>query len=86
MKKSTVYVVWMRGDGYVAATAGGIPRSTPGDALNTFTELLRSEDWDGCRSRIRAERTAAVMNEDLFPIAPSAEGNRDGVTLSGNPW
>jgi len=80
---TNVYVVWERSDGYIGATAGGLP---PGHRNCDFRELLRDEDWEACRTRIRAERTAAVMNEDLFPIAESAESNRVGVTLNGSPW
>lgn len=76
------FFVWERSDGFVGATAGFMPR---GDRNYSFRELLRAKEWAPCAIRIRAERTAAVMNEDLFPIAESAASNRDGVTLDGRP-
>jgi hypothetical protein len=71
--KVKTYVVWRRSDGYIDASAGYLPL---GDRLMQFEEIFRSEDWPACRSRIRAERTAVVMNEDLWPIPETAEGNR----------
>lgn len=80
--KPEVYVVWERSDGYIGASVG-MPRDYPG-YLGTFTEIMNSEDWSACASRLRAERVAVVMNEDLFPIAESAQGNRVGVTPDGS--
>lgn len=78
--KSDVYIVWKRGDGLVGASAG-VPYGSGTGAFGEYIELLRTEDWPAARSRIRAERTAIVMNEDIYPIVASAQSNRVGVYI-----
>lgn len=71
-KGMPTYFVWQRSDGYVDASCYR-PLIVRGD---TFKELLATDDWSAARSRIVAERVAILMNEDIWPIQPSAEGNR----------
>lgn len=82
-RTETYYSVWIRGDGYIGSSSGGCPRNYGTNPINQFEELLLTNDWPSARIRIKAERTAAVMNEDLFPISESAASNRIGVNLSG---
>lgn len=79
MSKEDTYSVWRRGDGYIGVTAYR-PRSWGADPLNQFEELLSTQDWRASHARIVAEHVAAVMNEDIWPIQQSAEGNRAGVS------
>lgn len=82
------YVVWRRlPDGLVSASAGRLPPRTmwpkaDGEAIEvTFELLLVTDDWPTARMRIKAERTAIVMNQDIWPISEAAESNRVGVDL-----
>lgn len=77
-----LYTVWLRGDGYIGYSAY-VPASRKQSErpFDVFEILFQSPDWDTCASRVHTERTAACMNEDLWPFAPSAEGNRVGVYI-----
>jgi hypothetical protein len=76
---NTGFVVWLRNDGLVSASAGW---EMPKDfGPWTFQILLTTSDWEGCTMRIRAERTAAVMNHDLSPIRKTAQANLLGVMI-----
>lgn len=78
------FIVWRRSDGFVASSVGNRPVKTWDPEKRSWVEaetLLITDSWPAARSRIRAERVAIVMNEDLVPIAESAESNRFGVDI-----
>lgn len=81
MERTETYSVWVRGDGYIGCTSHGCPRSHGSRPFDQFTEILSTSDWPAAHARIRAERTAVIMNEDLWPLAETAAGNRTGVIL-----
>lgn len=77
-ERKETYVVWRRHpDGYVASSAGYLPRDSrhystaAGEMItDTFEELLVTDDWCAAHARIVAERVADEMMREI----PQEEG------------
>lgn len=80
--ENSLYCVWRRSDGYVSVSAGHMPPPPDSGQLRFTFEKLFVADWPATQSRVRAERVAAIMNADIWPITETAASNHTGVYLS----